>query len=129
MDLERYNESAYAVMAGRPQSRLGTSTRGTNVPGDIGSLMIQEGMAFQLWLSFPYSAKAAMAGMPAGYHFVAAVLAGPDSLDELGTKPRRVRLIFDCLRKFDPSVTNTYGAGGFVLYDFNMTAIAGLPIN
>jgi len=127
VDLTRYNEVVYAALAARPNPG---GSRGVNVPGDIGTLVGIEGMAFQLWLNFPYAAKAAMAfgAMPAGYHFYAAFLEGPDGLDGLGTTNRRLRLNFHCIRALI-SGENNLGQGVFLLYDHDMTAVDRLPIN
>lgn len=131
VDLTRYNESTYAALASRPIPGRAATTRGTNLPGDIGSLLLLEGFTHELWVTFPYSAKAAMGGpvsatsggpMPAGYHFHAAYLEGPDDLGPLGTTARRLRLNFHCIRTF---TTDSAGAS-FFLYDHVMSGVAGL---
>jgi hypothetical protein len=61
--------------------------------------------------------------MPDGYRFPAAFLQS-DDLPELGTKARKISLVFHCLRTFDPTVTTVYGTGRFLLFDDDMT---GLP--
>lgn len=127
LDLTRYNESVYTVLSSRP----GAAIRGTNIPGDIGTLMLLEGRTFDMWVTFPYAAKAVMSSgvgltsggaMPAGYHFYAAYLEGPDDLGPLGTTARRLRLNFHCIRNFAADATGAT----FFLYDHNMTSVAGL---
>ncbi len=118
-DVTRWNERLMASMMARPS---GLGTRGRNVFGDIGSIMVLEGFAFPLWLRFPYSAKAvfqnaANGPMPDGFHFLAAHLKGPDSYTGLGTGPKKIRCIWHCMRIFSPP-------SNFLLYDQNM---AGLP--
>ncbi len=127
VDLTRYNEAVYAGIASRPVPNL---TRGLDSPGEIGTLIGLEGMAFQLWLNFPYSTKAVFTAnaMPAGYHFWQTFLEGPDGLDGLGTTNRRLRLNFHCMRYLGPE-TNAFGAGRFTLYDHDMSAVASLPID
>jgi hypothetical protein len=118
----RWNELIHATLANRP-STLGS--RGRNVAGDIGTYMIAEGMAYTLWMVFPYASKALFAAnnMPPGYRFPFSWLEGPDDLDENGTNPRKIGLLWHSLRGFDPST------GSFLLYDHDMSAVAGLGIN
>jgi hypothetical protein len=116
--LSRWTEVVYAQLANRPhRSQFG---RGTNVNGDIGTLMVQEGRTYPLWVWFPYAAlkPAAFPDMPAGYRFPNAYLAGPDDLEPLGTTPRKVMLIFHALRGFDA------GKNTFLLYDHDMSGIS-----
>ena len=135
LDLTRYNEAVYTSLASRPQGAGAAAiapARGTNVPGDIGTLMLLEGYTTHLWITFPYAAKtvfsspAAPAGaggiMPAGYHFHAAYLEGPDDLGPLGTTARRLRLNFHCIRTYSVASTGPV----FTLYDNLMTAVAGM---
>jgi hypothetical protein len=130
LDLTRYNEAVYTAMAARPSgmSPLGPNApRGANAPGDIGSLMLLEGYTFDLWLTFPYAAKAVFSSgatggpMPAGYHMPACYLEGPDDLGPLGTTARRLRLNFHALRTFASGSAGTV----FSWYDHDMSAVAG----
>lgn len=53
------------------------TVRGKDNFGDIGSLMIFEGMTFHVWVQFPYATSKAFGSaynMPLGYHFSAARL-------------------------------------------------------
>jgi hypothetical protein len=134
--LDRYNESTLRIIedvatVGTP----GAAVRGLNNPGEIGSLMLTEGLTYPLWLRFPFSAKPAYSGgsggpMPAGYRFLAAHLGSPDDLFDLGPpNARKVGLVFECMRAFDVTVVNSYGVGQFLLYDHALNAIAGLAFN
>lgn len=126
LDMIRFNYPVYNNLS------LMTCNEGT-VPGDLGTLMVYEQdtsqvASIELWLPFPYVAKPAMGTMSPGYHFLAAMCIN-DDLDQMGTVPLKKRIIFHCLRQFDPFFTNDFGAGSFDLFDDDMSAIAGLPIN
>lgn len=116
-DLSRYNEAVYNSLSSRPRHQFGL--RGFTGSQDIGTLMIAEGKAYPLWVHFPYASKAAFSDMPNGYHFFASYLIGPDELEPLGTTPRKVRLIWHCLRVYDPV------AGNYLSYDHDMTGLPG----
>ncbi len=129
-DVTRFNEATYAIIADRAATNNTNGLailRGNNAPGEIGTLMVTEGIAYGLWLPFFYSTKAAMATMPPGYHFAAAFLEGPDTLDPLGTAPRKIHMVWHCVRKFDTTQSNSFGWGGFNLYDNNPASFVGLP--
>jgi hypothetical protein len=118
-DLTRWNEPVLAACQSRPNF---TGTRGLNAFGNIGELMLTEGLAYPLWVFFPYSpanagGKVAYTGMPAGYRYLNAWLMGPDTMP-VGTLARKVSCVFIAMTGFNP-VT-----GAMPLYDFNMT---GLP--
>lgn len=117
-DLTRWNEPVFSALQARPN--FPGDVRGLNIPGDIGTLMLTEGRAYQLFIFFPYVAKPAYAsgGMPAGYRFVATFLEGPDELSELGTSPRKINLIFHHIRGWDPKTQR------FVCYDH---AVGAMP--
>jgi hypothetical protein len=124
-ELNRYNEPIYALAQNRPNPAAAAG-RGTSAWGAIGTLMIQEGAAYQAWVQFPYgpggqAAKAGMATLPGGYHFYAVWLAGDRQRG--GTKPKVITAIFQAERVFNPAT------GGFICYDTNMAALAGLAIN
>jgi hypothetical protein len=124
-DVSRWNEAGYAALAARPRA---TGARGITLPGDIGSLMITELFAYQLWVVFPYAAKPAYASMPPGYHFLNAWLEGPDELDDLGTTARRNRLVFHCGRSGVITTSPTGGQGlTLTLYDTLVASFTGLP--
>jgi hypothetical protein len=128
--LTRYNESTLAIIEDVATVNTGTPpSRGFNLPGEIGSLMLTEGLTYPLYLRFPFAAKPAYrnpasGAMPAGYRFYAAHLGSPDDLFDLGPpNARKVGLIFECMRAFDPTVTNAYGGGSFQLYDHSLAAL------
>lgn len=122
-DLTRWNEPVYAASASRPNAG---ATRGRNIPGDLGTLMISEGFAYQLWALFPYSIlKPAFSDQQQGFRFPAAFLEGPDSLSGLGTINRRNRLMFHAGRAYS---INPSGLGmDFLCYDGDMSGLP--PIN
>lgn len=116
-DLTRWNQATANVMVSRPGAFAGLP--GLNVPGDIGTAMILEGKTCHVYLVFPFAAKPAMANaangaLMVGYHWPACILEGPDDMDEMGTRPRKVRFIWHALRQYDPQT------GSFMLYDFVM---------
>ena len=126
-DISRWNEATYAAMASRPSHSAGP-VRGFNGPLDVGTLYIAEGLAYQLVVQFPYGlgqpfAKGAYTAndMPGGYHFYASYLVGPDELEPLGTTPRKIRLIWHCLRVYNPATQS------FLLYDNTLTGITLTP--
>ena|ERR1051326_8431687 len=117
VELNRFNEATLAIAQNRP-NHFTSGTRGSNVGGDVGTLMLTEGKAFSVYVVFPYASKPAYAGMPAGYRFPFSVLLSPDRFTKLGTRERKVALIFEHLRGFYPAT------GVFGLYD---NVVAGLP--
>lgn len=131
-DLTRFNESLYALIAARPNSTGTGAARGTNLPGDIGTLMVAEGFAYPLFLRFPYASKAAFStgsggAMPAGYRFAACYLEGPDDLGPMATTNRRIRLNWHAVRTPFTVAGNPLGSVGMLLYDHNMAPTAGVP--
>jgi len=121
LDMNRYNESVYGILAARP--RVGT--RGVNIAGDVGTLMGTEGYTIGVYLKFDFGAagaapKAAYTanGMPPGYRFPGGIPIGPDRLQNLGTRPRKTNVVFFAIRIWNPA-TQAFG-----LYDFNLN---GLP--
>ncbi len=122
-EMNRFNEGVYQLMATRPNPRAIGVPLGTTLLTDIGAIMNQEGLGFPLWVSFPNNAKAAYSDMPAGYHFFSAWLEGPDHTRP-GTRDLNRRCLWYCSRVFDITPPAT-----FDLYDFDMSAIAGLRID
>lgn len=131
-DVTRFNESTYAFMAQRPDATIAGARRGSNIPGDIGTLMVAEGYAYSLFLRFPYAAKPAFStgsggAMPAGYRFLAAFLEGPDDLGPLGTTNRRIRLNWRAARVPSVVTGSSFGAVALTLYDHDMSRTVGVP--
>lgn len=123
--LNRFNAPVYQTIANRPRTFQATTLPGTNTAGDVGSLMLQEGLAYACWLLFTFGAngpapKPAMiaGGMVPGYRFFATYLLGPNRLRNLGTVPKKLILTLGALRVFNPALQT------FSLYDNN---VAGLP--
>lgn len=122
--LSRYNETVLTIIQDKAIAAAG-AVRGTDDPGEIGSLMVSEGLTYGLWLNFPYNTKAfnsnaANGAIPAGYHFFAAYLRGPDDIEVGSTTPKMVQCNFDCLRTFNPAISNAFGQGRLALYDHVM---------
>lgn len=116
--LMRYNEAVLRKIEDYAASLH--LIRGQEDPGEIGSLMLTEGLAYQLVLVFPYATKTAFADMPAGYNFLAAYVRGPDDIESGTSNPKKVQITWQCLRKFDITNQNNFGAGSFKLYDHNI---------
>jgi hypothetical protein len=117
--LTRWNEAVYAAMAAAANPFL--NTRGSDVSGDTGTLMLTEGVSYPVWVRFPYAVKTAYvaAGMPAGYRWYSCFLMGPDDLDPVGTQPRKLHLVWYASRSYSVLLNK------FVLYDHDMN---GLPV-
>lgn len=123
--LNRYNEAVYQAMANRPRTFQATTPPGLNTAGDVGSLILTEGLAFTTWVLFTFGAsgyapKPAMiaGGLPPGYRFFQTFLLGPNRLRNMGTTPKKLILTIGALRAFNPALQT------FALYD---NLVAGLP--
>lgn len=114
-DLSVWNEAVYARTAARP-THLSAAVRGTYQPSDIGSLMIAEGLAFPLWLPFPFATPKAtpQPNQPAGYHFPTAWMFGPDHIIG-GLQQSKRRVVFYAGAARNPST------GVITLYNSFMT--------
>lgn len=111
------NWSVLTAVMSRP---VAGANFGYDPPGARGSLMVTEGLAYIVWVQFPYAAKAAYGGfMPAGYRFPTAWLYGPDEL-ETGTQPNKVGLAFYAQGKQQAN-------GGWLLCDSNFNGIPLVP--
>jgi hypothetical protein len=120
LPLNRYDEAVYALIDAMPNAQA--IRRGEEIEGDVGTLMSQEGASCVLYVQFPYATKPAMAvgGMPRGYRFIRAVQIGPDDLFPLGTKARKVHLMFHAIRAYDPKT------GHLKLFDHDVTGLPAL---
>lgn len=121
-DFTRWNEAVWEACQTRPFPPIAGGITGTNVAGDIGTLMLTEGAGYPLWILFPYTLKLAYATQPLGYHFFRTWLMGPDDLDENNTSAARIRGVWYCSRA--PTLNIPAAGLNFSLYDGNM---AGLP--
>lgn len=64
--------------------------------------------------------------LPAGYHFYATYLEGPDDLGPLNTTARRLRLHFHCLRRGKHRQPQSFTRNDTMqLYDHDMSKLAG----
>lgn len=121
VDLTRWRPSTLAKIEDYVGKSLGRA--GFDFGGEIGALMVHEGLALTMWVLFPYAAKAAYAGNPGGYRFFNVVLES-ESLPERGARPARVHLNFRALRGLVINQQYKYGLLG--LYDYDMSAVANL---
>lgn len=126
--LIRYDWTVLQRLRARPNPFAGGAP-GAHYFGDRGSLMIEEGLTFQAWFRWPYSAKAAMAGMPNGMHLLYADFEGPDRFSLGIDKPLVANIIFYGISGFAPAALNNNNLPMFQSYDGDMTALAGLPMS
>lgn len=120
-DVNRWNEPVYAFIAAVINRGPLGGARGQNYPSDVGTSMVHESFTYPLILQFPYAGKTLyqLYGMPAGYRFFNATLAGPDRLEPLGTEPSKRRLIWRCREYLDLE------SQAMALYD-NYAAVGGI---
>lgn len=85
----------------------------------VGTLMIHEDMAGELFLVWPYSKKTAYEGMPSGLHFSHAWMVGPDNWAQMGTNPKKIHVSWYCLPGRRPD-------GSFQLFEYGAGAAADL---
>lgn len=117
----RFNMAVYNVMVNYGSTNFsGAVSNGNDFAGDRGTLMIQEGAAFPIWLKFARAFKASMNpgggnNLITGYHFLAAWLVSDEQ--EPGVAPLAPSLTWHCLAHFSPSANG----GVFLLYDYDMT--------
>lgn len=122
-DLNRFNEGVYAAIASViSRAAIGGGVRGLNFAGDVGTSMVYEGFTYPLLLQFPYSGKPIFAvnGLPPGYRYFNATLAGPDRLAPMGTQVRKTRLVWRCREYLD------LDSGAMALYDHSMNGVNGI---
>ena len=113
----------WTVLRSCQNARSLGSAEGSDAFGATGALMIGEGLAYTMWLQYPYyQTKTAFSGngAPPGYHYYASWLIGPEEEDG-GTKPQQIHVQFHAMRIYIPLI------GGFTLFDRNMTGIPAIP--
>jgi hypothetical protein len=118
-NVNRWNAATYLALANRPRSPYSggaANPPGTNMGGDVGSMILTEGLNLGLTLQFQFGSKGSAPkpaliaqGLPDGYFFPAAIPVH-DVLEPLGTMPEVLNITFACIRAYDP-LTQT-----FVLY-------------
>jgi hypothetical protein len=132
--LVRYNMIVLQLIEARARSStFPVSLPGIDLPGQIGTLVVIEQATYELWLRHDGAAKPFMQNpangvMPLGYHYFAATL-DTESLQGGSVTPFKATLPWKCYRVPDFKVTNLYGTGAWQLFDYDMSAVAGLPIN
>ena len=121
-DLNRFNELVYQQMATRPDNLRDGIILGNHDRLDVGTLALGNNVAFGLWLRFDFqgSVKGA-ADLPPGYYFPNVVLMGPDTLDQLGTRVRRTRCIWQAIQQYNPT------SRGFAMYSTLAANFDNLP--
>jgi hypothetical protein len=123
MDLSAWDESVYSLCARRVSA---AGPRGVNGPGSLGTMLLAEGALYPLYLVFPYARKATQTDMPSAYRFAGAVCHGPDRLAPLGTRPRKLRLLWQAFRIPLPGGTLLLYDTGQQLGRFSATDIGAL---
>lgn len=120
--LNVWNESVYERLTIRPKTVGEFVERGQFFSYDTGTMMLADGVAFGLWLQFPYYSKdfGTEFTSPQGYHFYGAWLMGPDDIFS-GTKAARRAVQFYAAPVYDPSDGSSY------LYDHDFTLIPDIP--
>lgn len=85
------------------RSTFPSPTRGYSDSDAVGTLLRLEQRAFALTLSLPYSRKTLFGanGMPATFTFPNAVCWGPDEWTIGSQQPRKIRLVWRCIRSID----------------------------
>lgn len=111
--LNKYNEAVYARLADHP---FQAGTRGIDLPGDIGTVLEQEGGTFHLVVWFPYNTKPIYTSnfMPTCFHFWNVKFGNEDFTT--GTRAGKRQAIFICDRWYDDTT------GALSLYDHVMPA-------
>lgn len=117
----RFNYATLAILQSYTKFLINPANPGTDANGSRGALMLTEGLAYNLWIRYPFSAKVAMQNasngpLPPGRRYIAAHLI-TDNLDELGTNPLAMSLAWHCLSVYFPNALGGY----HVLYDQLMT--------
>jgi hypothetical protein len=126
LDLTRWRADTLAFIQDALSDQVG-STGGIDVPGEIGTLMAYEGIAFTVWTPYPYTNSPAYNTHPPGYRFPPGIIARVGR-PARGSKPAKVHLVVRAIRQLlmTPATQTVFGAGRLTLYDHNMTAVAGL---
>lgn len=124
--LTRWNEIVLQAIMGTLVQSGGVG--GRSFLGDVGTIMGQEKQTFQFWILFPFASKAAYSDMPAGYHFLASMPIGPKGITP-GTGVNKRHLILKHQRAMASTPPTTLNSTVFDLYDFNMSAVASIPID
>lgn len=124
--LSRWNAATLSLLLEDYAGGFPGSAPGVDVAGEIGALMVHEGLALSLWVGFPYVAKVAYQEHMLGYHFHHVIIER-ESLPERGARPAKVNLTLRAVRRLlmSPAHQNGLLAGTFILYDYDMSAILG----
>lgn len=132
--LTRWDYLTYAAISARPAAARG---RGFIPEKGIGSLMCREGLAYPLWLYWPYFAKQTVtvpplgvgpagaaagaalnlvfnaarvgSGMPPGLRFLRTYLVAPERIYPMGTRPKKISLVWRAQMEFRGAETRRVG--------------------
>lgn len=120
LNLTRWNESVLRLVQDCPY-QLGSNGRGYNSAAEMGSLMIQEGLAFSLYLLYGNRNDPAMRdgvnSMPRGFRFPSNTWSeGPD-VRQVGSRANKVRLLFHSIPAYDEN------SATLILYDEDVSAV------
>jgi len=109
IEFSRYNMAVIGALANIPNNLGGVDMPFTDVGGTRGTIMLTEGVAVGLVLTFPFSitgptphvamSNAANGALPSGFYFPGAIYEGPDEW-EPGTAPLTITVTFHCLGVF-----------------------------
>jgi hypothetical protein len=134
-DLTRWNELVYRSLSKMPVPVGSVAPLLPNTGGlagslstsDLGTAMMTEGAAYQLYMRWPfYDTHPMMAanGMLAGERYLQVYFKGEDKADQ-GNKMNVRTLVWYAISKYNPATVNN----AWVLYDNNMTGIPALAPN
>jgi hypothetical protein len=116
VDLTWWDENTLFAMESLPNRPA--SVRGSvGITGDIGALMITEGLSYEMW--FVSTAADRFPDMPSGDHFFASWLMGP-AIRTKGTRANKIHCVWRHLPQFV--------AGKLTLFDHDIKAVAGIPV-
>lgn len=126
-DVNRMSLDTYFTMAEAfsPNPNDPAGAAGSEIPGNIGTILATEGQTFGLCVMFPYSAKAAYnAQLPPCYWFPLATLESPDDIDP-GTQDLTIHMVWHAIRAFAAATAN--GISTFTSQLYSLALPAGLP--
>jgi hypothetical protein len=99
-DLAVWDEAVLQACQSRGNPYTGSS--GFMAGGYVGGLMLTEGAAYRTLIYPPFRDLKPSQAAQLPYNFLRAFLAGPDDIHPLGTRPKRVRVIFQAIPAYNP---------------------------
>jgi hypothetical protein len=124
LDMTVWDEGVAQMLQQLPNMGNLAGTPGTSRFVDRGALMGFEGNAACIWIAYgnKIATKAAYAGLPFGYRYPLCIPFAPDTTEE-GAQALIRNMQFYAWEK------HNFQAGTSTLYDNDMTAILGVPLN